>query len=64
MFFGNFFGLFRQSSVWFGCFENTETNRKECFLFRETNRKTTETDLVSVCFGSNQKKNLIVSRIP
>ncbi len=25
-----------------------------CFWFHETNRNTTETDLVSVCFGSNQ----------
>jgi hypothetical protein len=34
---------------------NTETNRKIIFWFRETNRKSTETDCVSVCFGSNRK---------
>jgi hypothetical protein len=43
---------------------NTKTNRKNVFWFRETNRKTTETDWVSVCFGWNRKKNLIVSRTP
>ncbi len=45
--------------------EQTETNRKNVFWFLETNwkkKKTTETDWVSVCFSSNQKKNLIVSR--
>jgi hypothetical protein len=29
-----------------------------------TNRKSTETDCVSVCFGSNRKKGLFVSRTP
>jgi hypothetical protein len=71
MFFGDFFGLFRENSVCFGCFytdpkhgnkpKQTENN---VFLFRKTNRKTTETDQVSVCFGWNRKKNLIVSRTP
>jgi hypothetical protein len=42
--------------------QNTEKNQKNVFWFRETNRKTTKTDLVSVCFGSNRKKNLIVLR--
>ncbi len=34
---------------------NTETNRKFSLWFRETNQNTTETDLVSTCFGSNRK---------
>ncbi len=33
---------------------NTETNRKFFFWFHETNRNKRETDLVSVCFGSNR----------
>jgi hypothetical protein len=33
---------------------NTEANRKINFWFRETNQKSTETDCVSVCFGSNR----------
>ncbi len=40
--------------------QNTETNRNKpkqtetfCFWFHETNQNTTETDLVSVCFGLN-----------
>ncbi len=44
-----FFGLFQQSSVCFNCFH---TGPKQT----ETNRKTTETDWVSVCSGSNRKK--------
>ncbi len=43
--------------------QNTETNPKNVFWFCKTNRKTTETDWVSVCFGSN-RKNWIVSRTP
>ncbi len=43
---------------------NTETNRKIIFWFHETNRKTTETDCVSVLFVSNRKYILFVSRTP
>jgi hypothetical protein len=43
---------------------NSETNRKNCFLVSQTNQKTTKTDWVSVCFGSNQKIFFIVSRTP
>jgi hypothetical protein len=67
--FWRFFGLFRQSCVCFGCFDTDPKHRnklkqteKNVFWFRETNRKTTETDWVSVCFGSNRKKILIVLR--
>ena len=35
--------------------QNTETNRNFFFWFHETNRNKRETDLVSVCFGSNRK---------
>ena len=34
------------------------------FWFHETNRNKPETDLVSVCFGSNQNLFLFVSRTP
>jgi hypothetical protein len=63
-----FFEIF---SVCFGLFQlfwyRTETPKqteKKFVWFRETNRKTTETDWVSVRFGSNRKKNLVVSRTP
>jgi hypothetical protein len=66
-----FFGLFRNRSVCFGSFETGPKHRNEptqtennCYWFRETNRKWTETDWVSVCFGSNRKRNLFVSRTP
>jgi hypothetical protein len=56
-------GLFWENSVCFGCFDTSPKHRnipkqteKNVFWFRETNRKTTETDWVSVCFGSNRKK--------
>jgi hypothetical protein len=42
--------------------KQTEINRKNVFWFRETNRKTTETDWVSVCFGSNRKKKIWLFR--
>ncbi len=42
--------------------ETPKQTEKNVFWFRETNRRTTETDWVSVCFGSNRKKFLIVSR--
>ncbi len=35
-----------------------------CFWFHETNRNKRETDLVSVCFGSNRNLFLFVSRTP
>ncbi len=56
------------SSVCFCSFDTSPKHRnkpKNFFGFREkANRKTTETDWVSVCFGSNQEKNLPVSRTP
>jgi hypothetical protein len=52
------FGLFRNSSVCFSCFyigskhQNPKQTEMFCFWFHETNRNTTETDLVFyVCFG-------------
>jgi hypothetical protein len=36
-------------------FETPKQTEKNVFWFHETNRKTTETDWVSVCFGSNRK---------
>ncbi len=69
--FWRFFGLFRFVLRKFCLFRfvltpvrNTATNQKKCFWFPKTNQKTTETDWVSVCFSSNRKKNLIVSRTP
>ncbi len=62
------FGLFRNSSVCFGCFDISSKHRNKpkylCFLFHETNRNKRETDLVSVCFGSNRNLFLFVSRTP
>jgi hypothetical protein len=43
---------------------NTETNRKKNFWFHKTNRNKRETDLVSVCFGSNRKILFFISRTP
>jgi hypothetical protein len=67
-FFGDFFSLLRENSVSSGCFDTGPKHRnklKKCFLvLREKKRKTTETDCVLVCFGSNRKTNLIVSRTP
>ncbi len=65
--FGDFFCLFRQNSVCFLFLYRSETPKqteKNVFWFRKTNLKTTETDWVSVCFGSYRKKHLIVSRTP
>ncbi len=63
-----FFGLFQNSSVCFGCFDIGSKHRNKpkyfCFLFHETNRNKRETDLVSVCFGSNRNLFLFVSRTP
>ncbi len=44
------FRLFRYRS------ETPKQTKKKVFWFCETNRKSTETDWVSVCFGSNRKK--------
>jgi hypothetical protein len=46
------FGLLRNSSVGFGCFGIGSRHRNKPKSFVET-PKQTETDLVSVCFGSN-----------
>jgi hypothetical protein len=45
-------------------FETPEQTEIFCFWFHETNRNKLETDLVSVCFGSNQNLFLFVSRTP
>ena len=62
------FGFLRNRSVCFGCFDIGSKHRNKpkicCFWFHETNRNTTETDLVSVCFGSNRNLFLFVSRTP
>ncbi len=42
--------------------ETPKQTEKNIFWFRETNRKTTETDWVSICFGSNRKFFLIISQ--
>jgi hypothetical protein len=52
------FRLFQNSS------ETPKQTEKIIFWFCETNRKWTETECVSVCFCSNRKKNLIISRTP
>ncbi len=44
--------------------KQTKTNRTNVFWFHKTNRKTTETDWVSVCFGSNRNKNFTILRTP
>jgi hypothetical protein len=55
------FGLFRNSSVCFNCFDIGLKHRNKpkqtktfSFWFNKTNRNKPETDLVSVCFGSNR----------
>ncbi len=62
------FGSFRNSSVCFGCFDKGSKHRntpKNFFvLFHKTNRNKRETDLVSVCFGSNRKILFFISRTP
>jgi hypothetical protein len=66
-FIGHFFGLFLIKFFCFGCFDKGPKHRnkpKKKFWLRETNRKTTKTDWVSVCFNSNRKKNLTVLRTP
>jgi hypothetical protein len=63
------FGLLQNSSVCFGCFYIGTKHRNKpkqteifSFWFHETNRNKPETDLVSVCFGSNRHIFLFVSR--
>ncbi len=62
------FGLLRNSSVCFGCFDIGSKHRNKrkffSFWFHETNRNKPETDLVSVCFGSDRNLFLYVSRTP
>ncbi len=55
------FCLFRLFRYWS---ETPKQTEKNVFWFRETKQKTTETDGVSFCFGSNRKKKLIVRRTP
>jgi hypothetical protein len=62
-------GFFRNNSVCFSCFDIGSKHRNKpkqteifCFWFHKTNRNTTETDLVSFCFGSNRNYFLFVSR--
>jgi hypothetical protein len=64
------FGLIRNSSVCFGCFDIGLKQRNKpkqtenfSFWFHEINRNTSETDLFSVCFGSN-RNIFFVSRTP
>ncbi len=64
-------GLFRFVSKQFWLFrlfryrfETLKQPKKIIFWFHETNRNKRETDLVSVCFGSNRKNILFVSRTP
>jgi hypothetical protein len=54
-------GLFRLFRYRFETPKQTETF---CYWFHETNRNKRETDLVSVCFGSNRNFFLFVSRTP
>ncbi len=65
------FGLFRFLTKQFCLFrlfryrfETTKQTETFCFGFHETNRNKRETDLVSVCFGSNRNLFLFVSRTP
>jgi hypothetical protein len=63
-------GLFRFVTKQFGLFwlfRCSKHRNKPTFLvfwFHETKRNKPETDLVSVCFGSNRNLFLIVSRTP
>ncbi len=65
------FGLFRFVTKQFCLFrlfryrfETPKQTEIFSFWFHETNRNKRETDLVSVCFGSNRNKFLFVSRTP
>jgi hypothetical protein len=63
-----FFIKFMVVSVCFGCFDIGSKHRNKpnffLFWFHETNRNKRETDLVSVCFGSNRNLFFFVSRTP
>ncbi len=66
-----FFSLFRFVTKQFCLFrlfryrfETPKQTEIFCFWFHETNRNKRETDLVSVCFGSNRNLFLFVSRTP
>jgi hypothetical protein len=58
------FDFFENRYVCFGCFGtcSKHRNKPKFFSFRESDWKTTETDLVSVLFSSNRKYFLFVSR--
>ncbi len=65
------FGLLRNRSVCFGCFDigSKHRNKPNIFLFgftkqTETNAKQILFRFVSVCFGSNRNLFLFVSRTP
>jgi hypothetical protein len=59
------FGMLRNSSVCFGCFDIGSKHRNKYFFwFHETNRNKRETDLVLVCFGLNRNLFLFASRTP
>jgi len=67
----NLFGLFRFVSKQFCLFrlfryrfETPKQTEIFYFWFHETNRNKRETDLVSVCFGSNRNLFLFVSKTP
>jgi hypothetical protein len=45
-------------------FETPKQTEKNLFWFHETNRNKRETDLVSVCFGSNRNIYFFISRTP
>ena len=45
-------------------FETPKQPKKNFFWFHETNRNKRETDLVSVCFGSNRNYFFFISRTP
>jgi hypothetical protein len=62
-FFSRIFGFFRFVLKQFVSLQYR--NREfRCFDWIKTNRRPTQTDLVSVCFGSNQNLFLFVSRTP
>jgi hypothetical protein len=62
------FGSFRNSSVCFGCFDIGSKHRnkpkKIFFGFTKQTETLRETDLVSVCFGSNRNFFSFISRTP
>ncbi len=69
--FSDNFGLFRSVSKQFCLFrlfryrfETPKQTKIIIFWFHETNRNKPETDLVSVCFGSNRQNIFFISRTP